>query len=105
MFGIGMPELLLLFVLALLVFGPKKLPEIGKQLGRALGELRRASEELKEGWAAEVAAVDEPPASPAGGAAAPAEPAPATPPAPAPGETPPPTPEPAAGGEPASREA
>ena len=105
MFGIGMPELLLLFVLALLVFGPKKLPEIGKQLGWALGELRRASEELKEGWAAEVAAVDAPPAPPAAGAAAPAEPAPATPPAPAPGETPPPTPEPAAGGEPASREA
>lgn len=98
MFGIGMSELLLLFVLALLIFGPKKLPEIGKQLGRALGELRRASEDLKEGWAAEVAAVDEPPAPPAAEAAAPAEPAPATPPAPAPGETPPPAPERAAGG-------
>ncbi len=103
MFGIGMSELLLLFVLALLIFGPKKLPEIGKQLGRALGELRRASEDLKEGWAAEVAAVEEPPAAPAAGAAAPAEQAPA--PTPAPGETPLPTVEPTAGGEPASREA
>ena len=93
MFGIGMPELLLLFVLALLIFGPKKLPEIGKQLGRALGELRRASEELKEGWAAEVAAVDEPPA----------QPAPAAPPTPP--ESPPPAPEPAAGGKQPPREA
>ena len=96
MFGIGMPELILIFVLALLIFGPKQLPEIGKQLGRALGELRRASEELKEGWAAEVAAVEEPPAPTAAGAAAPAEPAPAAPPAPS--ESPPPAPEPAAGG-------
>jgi sec-independent protein translocase protein TatA len=103
MFGIGMPELILLFVLALLVFGPKKLPEIGKQIGRALGELRRASEELKEGWAAEVAAVDEPPAQPAAGAPAPAEPPPAAPPAPP--ESPPPAPEPAAGGKQPPREA
>ncbi len=103
MFGIGMPELLLLFVLALLVFGPKKLPEIGKQLGRALGELRRASEELKEGWAAEVAVMDESAAPPTAGAPAPAEPPPAGTAAPA--ETPPPTPEPTAGGEHAPREA
>lgn len=103
MFGIGMPELILLFVLALLVFGPKKLPEIGKQIGRALGELRRASEDLKEGWAAEVAAVEEPAAPPAAGAAAPAEPAPAAPPAPP--ESPPPAPEPAAGGKQPPREA
>ncbi|MEK7853919.1 MAG: twin-arginine translocase TatA/TatE family subunit [candidate division NC10 bacterium] len=103
MFGIGMPELILLFVLALLVFGPKKLPEIGKQIGRALGELRRASEDLKEGWAAEVAAVDDPPAQPAAGAPAAAEPPPAA--TPAPPETPPPDPEPTAGGERAPREA
>ena len=102
MFGIGMPELILIFVLALLVFGPKQLPEIGKQLGRALGELRRASEELKEGWAAEVAAVEEPAAPPAADAAAPAEPAPAT--TPAPSESPSPAPEPAAGGKQPPRE-
>lgn len=95
MFGIGMSELVLLFALALLIFGPKKLPEIGKQLGRALGELRRASEDLKEGWAAEVAAVDERPASQP--PASPPEPPPATPP-PSP-ETPPAAPEPATGEE------
>lgn len=93
MFGIGMPELILLFVLALLIFGPKKLPEIGKQLGRALGELRRASEDLKEGWAAEVAAVDERPASQQ--TAPPPEPPPTSPP-PSP-EASAPAPEPDAG--------
>lgn len=103
MFGIGMPELILIFVLALLIFGPKKLPEIGKQLGRALGELRRASEDLKEGWTAEVAAVEESPAEPATGSAAPAEPPPAA--TSAPPETPPPDPGPTAGGEHAPREA
>jgi sec-independent protein translocase protein TatA len=49
MFGsIGMPELILIFVVALLVFGPKKLPELGKALGRGLGEFKRASEDLKK---------------------------------------------------------
>lgn len=107
MFGIGMPELILLFLLALLVFGPKKLPEIGKQLGRALGELRRASEDLKEGWTAEVAAADEPPAPPPAAPAPPGEPPPAessTPPE-APPETPPPTSEATARGGDASRKA
>ncbi len=49
MFGsIGMPELILIFVVALLVFGPRKLPEIGKSLGRGLAEFKRASEDLKK---------------------------------------------------------
>jgi sec-independent protein translocase protein TatA len=49
MFGsIGMPELILIFVVALLVFGPKKLPEIGKSLGRGLAEFKKASDELKK---------------------------------------------------------
>jgi TatA/E family protein of Tat protein translocase len=103
MFGIGMPELILLFVLALLIFGPKQLPEIGKQLGRALGELRRASEDLKQGWAAEVAAAEEPAPPPAASAAPPGEPPPAT--SPAAPESPPPAPGPPAGGAPASGEA
>ncbi len=48
MFGsIGMPELILIFIVALLVFGPKKLPEIGKSIGRGLAEFKKASDDLK----------------------------------------------------------
>lgn len=46
--NIGFPELILILVIALLIFGPKKLPEIGKSIGRAIAELKRASNELKE---------------------------------------------------------
>ena len=49
MFGIGMPELIVIFIVALLVFGPKKLPDLGKALGRGLAEFKRASDDLKEG--------------------------------------------------------
>jgi sec-independent protein translocase protein TatA len=48
MFGLGLPELLVIFVIALLVFGPKKLPELGKSIGRAMAEFKKASEEFKE---------------------------------------------------------
>ncbi len=54
MFGIGMPELIVIFVIALLVFGPKELPKIGKTIGKAMGEFRRASDELKEGIQREI---------------------------------------------------
>ena len=45
--NLGMPELMMIMFLALLLFGPKKLPEIGKQVGKALGEFKRASNDLK----------------------------------------------------------
>jgi TatA/E family protein of Tat protein translocase len=48
MFGIGMPELILIMALALIVLGPKKLPEIARALGKGLAEFRRATDELKE---------------------------------------------------------
>jgi Tat protein translocase TatB subunit len=49
MFGpLGGPELLLVFVIALIVFGPRKLPEIGKSLGKMMAEFRRASNDLKQ---------------------------------------------------------
>ena len=48
MFGsIGMPELLIILTLALIIFGPRKLPELGRSLGRSLGEFKRASNELR----------------------------------------------------------
>lgn len=57
MFGsIGVPELILIFILALLLFGPRKLPDIGKNLGRAMGEFRRASNDLRRSLEEEVAA-------------------------------------------------
>jgi TatA/E family protein of Tat protein translocase len=45
--NLGMPEMIFIFLLALVVFGPRKLPELGRQLGKALAEFKRASNEFK----------------------------------------------------------
>ncbi len=58
MFGLGFPELLLIFVIALIVFGPKKLPDLGRSLGRALSEFKKASEEFQESMKAEMKEVE-----------------------------------------------
>ena len=53
MFGIGMPELLLILCIALMVIGPKKLPDLARSLGRAMREFKKATSELKESINAE----------------------------------------------------
>jgi len=52
--SLGMQEIVIIFVLALIVFGPRKLPEIGKTLGKGLAEFKKASNELKQTWEDEV---------------------------------------------------
>jgi sec-independent protein translocase protein TatA len=55
---LGWQETVFIFVLALLVFGPKKLPELGKTIGKAMTEFRRASSELRSTWDREMAAIE-----------------------------------------------
>jgi len=52
--SLGMQEIIVIFVLALIIFGPRKLPELGKSLGRGLAEFKKASNELKQTWEEEV---------------------------------------------------
>jgi sec-independent protein translocase protein TatA len=49
MFGLGLPEILLILVIALLIFGAAKLPEIGRALGKALSEFKKGAQESSKG--------------------------------------------------------
>jgi TatA/E family protein of Tat protein translocase len=61
LFGpLGLPEVLIILVLALLLFGPKRLPEIGRTIGRGLGEFRRASNDLRRTLEAEISLDEQP---------------------------------------------
>jgi sec-independent protein translocase protein TatA len=62
--SLGLPEIAFIFILALLIFGPKKLPEIGRTLGRGMAEFRKATNELKRSINTELA-LDETPIPPA----------------------------------------
>jgi sec-independent protein translocase protein TatA len=77
MFGsIGMPELVIILMIALIIFGPRKLPELGRSLGKSLGEFKRASNELRNTLDEEIR-LDEQRAADAQRAARPAEQRPA----------------------------
>lgn len=52
--NLGMPEILMIMVIALIIFGPRKLPELGKTLGNSLAQFRKASEDFKRQWEDEV---------------------------------------------------
>jgi TatA/E family protein of Tat protein translocase len=71
--SIGMSELLIIFVIALIVFGPRKLPDLGRSLGKSLGEFKRASNDLRNTLEEEIHVEDQV-------AKAPPAPAVATPP-------------------------
>lgn len=82
MFGnIGMPELIVIFTIALLIFGPRKLPELGRSLGRSLSEFKKASNELRSTLEEEIRVEEQqqretvkaPPAVSAGAAVAPTD--------------------------------
>ncbi len=52
--SLGMQEIIVIFLIALIIFGPRKLPELGKTIGKGLAEFKKASNELKQTWEDEV---------------------------------------------------
>ncbi len=57
MFGsIGLPELIIIFIIALLVFGPKKLPEVGKTIGKTIRDFKKSTEDIKQKFEDEIRA-------------------------------------------------
>jgi sec-independent protein translocase protein TatB len=61
MFGLGLPEIIIIMVVALLVVGPSKLPDLAKSLGKAFNEFRRMADEVKETFEEEVVKEDQEP--------------------------------------------
>ncbi|MDE2926211.1 MAG: twin-arginine translocase TatA/TatE family subunit [Acidobacteriota bacterium] len=59
MWNLGFQEVVIIFIIALVIFGPRKLPDLGKSLGKSLAEFKRASNELKRTWEDEVRAESE----------------------------------------------
>ncbi len=75
MFGsIGAPELILIFIIALLVFGPRKLPELGRALGKGISEFRKATSDLKDTLEREIADTESAGTVPSGALPAPRAP-------------------------------